>query len=475
MRNIYVVIGLFGAVGCLDMEDTELDETSQEINPIREPQGRAILGETLDTRPGGTPTQADPSVLFSVSNQLGQARVAVSGACLIDSAQPAAGCQDFAGATMTGSDGTQLRINSAQFRSPTQRAYQVTLAATGAPLCPVTGFAFPIAGEWSRNNGNHSTLRISSRFTWACELDGVVAKAIQWGAEPGTSSTDAKWIEHQTAVRMGRADYCYTGGSRTMKGTEIFMYDNASLQPFPQAASTPTVANQLYFEAAWVKDPSDETGKVLCLSKLRWSTLSFGNKCGGRLKDPRSNPDAKFCEDYGDYSMMAASPNNAILYNQSEINDVGLYRWTNPTTGDQWSTARGFVRNSLSATQADVPAAGYTTHVRREGNILTDDGKAVITANYGGTFVRLNTYAIGNDRITTTPGHVPAGAALVNQEGWIFSTAPTNLPAGFQTVPLYRYKKSAGTDRLASTATAVAGYTRELQLGWVSTGATDAY
>jgi hypothetical protein len=286
---------------------------------------------------------------------------------------------------------------------------------------------------------------------------------------PGAAYSRA-WNLHSTAVRMGRADYCYDGNSQTIDGTEIvFFVDPAQYPMIPEPVMAPLVPDATYFEAGWMLDTTAEDEHALCLSKLRWQTLPPGNLCNGLLLDPRVDQDGLYCEDYG-VATGEGTPSSelfaagAVLINESEINDLGLYRWQN--NGEHVSTTRGYVDDVSLATQPSPPRPGYT-YVRREANTLSTDGRDVFAAEYGGVYLPLRTYSRAGELVTTIPGLVPAGYSFVQDEGFIFATAPAVLPDGMASAPLYRYKRSVGAAEFLTTtrATAPTGYGSRTLLG----------
>lgn len=468
---VCLILGALGS-GCVVSAETDEDlgvgEDALGNNAIHEPQGRHTLGGLADGFTGPTPNHTlSVSSTMNVPNYGNVDMQPGDGACLKDPGTQQ--CAALVGTTMTGSDGSTLQIQSGVVVDAATKRWSYTVLRNGVALC--ANGAYPLGGRWRRDGEVHEA--VSTDVTWACRGDGVAAKAVDWGFVPGAGpATSADWQSHQAAVRVGRADYCGDGQTHTFKNSLIELYDSnpstidaivPSDPVITTAPSLPVSANSYVLEAAWQADaqgPGGTTPSVpLCLSRLRWQTFPLGNRCGGALKDPRVDVDGVYCEDWTLYDDLVSA--GAILVNRSQINDVGLYRWTKAS--DSLTTVRGFASGSARPSVQPYGLNGYASPTR-EGTLLTDAGKAVVLSTFPNlTFVQLQVYvhAANGDRMATStlapPGNgysaMPGGS-----DGWLLAAAP---PAGFpaSTAPLYRFKQSGGTDWLTTvSANAPAGY-----------------
>lgn len=201
-------------------------------------------------------------------------------------------------------------------------SYRSTSSSYWYPLCTGGGRneAVPFRGYFDR--ANDSWMADSTQLGFACH-DSAVFKVIAWGYAPEVHPR-----HFMAALRAARADYCGTGDGYTYRGTEIDIYDLDGIRPRPAAA------HPYRFEAAWMADEMDGEFPVnlgaLCLSKLRWQSLSpdtpmpgtqactslphggeFEIQCDARTLGTGGEPTAE------DYNWMRA--NGAVVYTRSTV------------------------------------------------------------------------------------------------------------------------------------------------------------
>jgi hypothetical protein len=198
--------------------------------------------------------------------------------------------------------------------------------------------AMAMPGSWSRDGLYSPHLG----FSFACNT-GAVAKCDDWGYRvdsdppnvtengiPTTTVTGADMM--QACTRMARADFCAQGIPNTFDGTPIRLDDVFQDPPFHR---------DYVFEAAWpglaVVDRTPRRLPVICLSKLRWSTLPLGGTCPLQLPDPRVDSKGKFCDDILPKVM---EEEGARTYSLSSYLDAGLYTYSDPATGTRLTTSR---------------------------------------------------------------------------------------------------------------------------------------
>jgi|JI10StandDraft_1071094.scaffolds.fasta_scaffold08559_3 hypothetical protein len=485
-----VIWALAGLLGCAEHPDS-IGFTEQPAGPANGGmgglQGRAWLG-TMDDLQGAT-AATYPST--------------TAGALTV-------------GALLAGSDGASYQLTHVvTFATPSGAHIGYRWLRDGVPMCAHDHLALPIPGEVFRNGlpaGGQAT-----RITWSCseyrvdgtkdtaQLDrnGTAAKAITWGFAPYGSFTSLGGLAvtgrelHTVATRVGRADYCHAGVAHTIDGTAVALKDlvlgnavpeaTGPVETSPADVATPVDPTGLYLEAVWPR-PSPTLGELdaarpLCLSKLRWSTLPPGHRCGGTLLDPRlAGPagTARYCEDLatsagGAYEDLAAL--GAVVVNASRWNDLGLRIWK--AGGDHYTTTRG---NHNGAAGADVPPAATYTYQQFLGTIVTSTGRDTWVAAYGaaaGTFVALHSYrkvsgANQGERLTTT-GNPPAGYGDKVLEGYLWSTPPSQLildDLGVEVAPLYRHQRALPFDFKTTTDAIVTGYPNRVTLGYLLTPRT---
>jgi hypothetical protein len=97
-----------------------------------------------------------------------------------------------------------------------------------------------VAGRWNLDQGypgaGGKSSSSSSLVNFACEGVGAVAKCVDMGYKPWASSTYDR--EHQSCVRMVRADYCGNGISWTQDGMLIDVEDVSQVQLWNQSSRT---------------------------------------------------------------------------------------------------------------------------------------------------------------------------------------------------------------------------------------------
>ncbi len=356
-----------------DVPDLSLSQVHQEQ---REHQGTRLLGGEAEntfvvlpapfTAPALRAYDGSGRPLETVRITYGHIKAKSGGATLWG--------RDLAGATFAGQDtltGALLRfkINSVTPVAGTldRYGYEVYVSGRGAgdrPLCSGGELATPVPGAWTAAGDFRGA---SGEFSFACP-DGVVLKCIDWGYplwEPAMADY------HQACTRMARADYCGTGESHTVDGTPIDHYDLPGVEGVSGFVPPSSTATGMVLEAAWAAK-----GPVVCLSKLRWSTLPLGGHCPGTLPDPRTvdikkDPRALFCEDYGKGDVLSMLRDleaaGAFTFNDSAFMDAGLYRWVHGSTNESLTSSEGL----YAPVRADgtSPAPGYT-HAVFEGAVF---------------------------------------------------------------------------------------------------------
>ncbi len=116
------------------------------------------------------------------------------------------------------------------YREPSDgRWYPICQDARGGPV-----EAIPVAGRWDYRQGVPSVGGAKyddpSVFTFACE-GAAIAKCIRFGYRPWASREGVSLAaHHQTCTRLLRADYCGDGGSHTVDGQWVNLYDTLGVQ-----------------------------------------------------------------------------------------------------------------------------------------------------------------------------------------------------------------------------------------------------
>jgi ADYC domain-containing protein len=121
------------------------------------------------------------------------------------------------------------------------------------PACKKQGeilASVPINGVWDHHwgepgGGAHLT-DDPTKFTFACEKTGAIAKCVVDGYEPWSTFNGVQLAHHHEAcVRLLRADYCGDGTSYTKNGRLINLYDGIGVQ---------LDTDDWGFEAEWTPD-----------------------------------------------------------------------------------------------------------------------------------------------------------------------------------------------------------------------------
>lgn len=284
---------------------------------------------------------------------------------------------------------------------------------------PVRAIAIP--GSFTADGGYYAT---NARVTFACKT-GVVAKCDAWGygtsaAAPTGTVSAADML--QACTRMARADYCAAGAPNTLDGTPIHIDDDFHVQ---------SVVKGYAFEAAWPghasTSPRLETrSPVVCLSKLRWSTLPLGGNCPLQIPDPRVNAKGHFCDDLSTKQMEALG---ALTYSSSSYIDAGLYTYLDPTTNQRLTTSKLLPQaQSQPPAWQIAPPAGVIFPVASqpapqfEATILAP---RLPTGFQATGLSQLTSYRCANDYITTTSTPADPTCAPIAVEGWVY---PPNTP-----------------------------------------------
>lgn len=279
---------------------------------------------------------------------------------------------------------------------------------------PVRAIAIP--GGFSIDGGYYTT---GSRVTFACRT-GVIAKCDAWGygasaAAPTATVSAADML--QACSRMARADYCATGGPNTLDGTPIHIDD---------AFHPTSVVKGYAFEAAWPgvasSSPRLETrSPVVCLSKLRWSTLPLGGDCPLQVPDPRVNAKGRFCDDL---SLKQLGAMGALTFSSSSYIDAGLYTYTDPTTDLRLTTSKLWPQPQNQPPVWQItPPAGVIFPVpsqpapQFEATIFAQKLPTGFTPT---GLLQLTSYRCDHDYLTTTTKPVDASCTPIAYEGWVY-------------------------------------------------------
>ncbi|HET9624195.1 MAG TPA: ADYC domain-containing protein [Kofleriaceae bacterium] len=275
---------------------------------------------------------------------------------------------------------------------------------------------------------------------------GVVAKCDAWGysvSNPPPSGTVSAYDLMQACSRMARADYCGSGGPSTLDGTPIHIDD---------AFHPQSVVSGYAFEAAWpgkasVRAPSNQP--VVCLSKLRWSTLPLGGNCPLQVPDPRVNAKARFCDDLSINDMVARG---ALTFSSSSYIDAGLSTFVDPATDLHLTTSQLWWLGALGAQWQSAPPAGMPFPVAGqapptfEATILAPK----LPPGFSDPGLRaLTSYQCATDMITSVTPPGDPSCTPIAFEGWLY---PSGTPS---TTPLRRWFNPA-TKHSWTTATSPA-------------------
>jgi ADYC domain len=451
----WLAVLIAASVGCVDQpHDPDEDRASAAIlSPYVGQQGRLLLGfKNPDTR------------LFSFAASLPATRAVGQGQLVAGTTAGAA----FTGVTFTGTDGvTTTNMRIAQVIAPTLPGQnweylleqQDSSGAWGPacdappPLVPSTDppedppHAIAMPGFWF---GALYWVH-ADQVTFSCKT-GVVAKCNGWGfpvtaqwphvTKNGTLTNASGPDLAVACTRMARADYCANGMPNTLAGTPIQIDDVFT--------HTPPLMPGYYAEAAWagkaINDSQPQAIPVVCLSKLRWSTLPLGGNCPLQLPDPRITGKAKFCEAY---STQDLENRGAVMYSASTFIDAGLYTYTDPSTQLRLTTASLVPQAqgelpawTLPSPPAEVPFPAAGQPVRFEATVFAANlPVAIPDAN----LVKLVSYRCHGDLMTTTSTPTDPSCAQIALEGYVYPPNTSNR------APLRRWSNPA-TKRSNTTA-----------------------
>lgn len=339
------------------------------------------------------------------------------------------------------------------------------------PESPIRAYAMP--GTWSAAGGFFPS---STSVTFACKT-GVVGKCVTWGFGAdrpwpaqtirGVASTADAYDMLQSCTRMARADYCATGLPNTLDGTPIRIDT-----PFAQMTPDP----QFPFEAAWTGEAAIRgrfvPRNVVCLSKLRWSTLPLGGTCPLTIPDPRLDGKGTFCEDM---SLTTMEERGAHVYSSSMFLDAGLYTYRDPNTRAQLTTSSLVPGKAGSLpTWTIQPPAGLgfpfnTDRPRFEATVFMP--KLPPSTIPDANLVQLTSYACADDLITTSADPGDPSCQPIALEGWVY---PPNTPGR---APLRRWAdpatKHSWTTARAPSSMLADGYVAQEVVGGVLRAAID--
>jgi hypothetical protein len=362
--------------------------------------------------------------------------------------------RELQGVVFSGVDGGELVLGRS-LRSPrgvVRYAIQVR-TSRNAPWTAVCGnrTAVPMRGSFGRDGFRND----DDAITFAC-ADGVASKCPEWGYRPANHPSDPLWDYFQACTRMARNDLCADGTAHTFEGTPIAFRDESTLTDIPEPpdtftepASWPPPPDAYFYEAAW------RAGRRTprCLARTRWSVLPPGDLCGGLLKDPRLDVEAKTCEDLLDDP---AGIDDALIFSASHYNDLAMHRWE--VEGDLISTINGYYAAPGSDVPAEVPfGKTIATYHGRDGLLLRSLPESIATHEV----VDLNLYERDGDRVVTTAATAPDGYALLEWQGFVFRRARG------RTSPLYLHR--FGQRHVTSTLPSLLGHEQVEIVGHVFT------
>lgn len=285
---------------------------------------------------------------------------------------------------------------------------------------PIRALAMP--GQWL----SHMYWAQPNGVTFACRT-GVAAKCDGWGysvtsqwpnqTNNGIVSNAKGYDLMQACTQMARADYCGVGAPNTLDGTPIWINDAFTA---PDAPPTSFAFEAAWAGRAWGDGRPFAFTPVVCLSKLRWSTLPLGGDCPLRLPDPRVDAKGKFCDDISPTHMESAG---ALLYSSSTYIDAGLYTHIDPatqlhlTTANLLPAARGLPAEWQIPAPAGVPFPGLNQTVALEATIF----RAALPVEIPNvTLVPLSSYRCDKDLITSTTQPSDPTCTSIAMEGWVY-------------------------------------------------------
>lgn len=535
-----VLLSSLTFAACVDPPDLGDASQGAGIGSGDRGNGRAWMGTLADTFAGTANGRGYSTDLIATTGEafdvVANPAAPGDGTCLkatINGTLQTCAASAFIGKVLVGTGGKWLRIDDARtypsaYSSDDVTGYKLSYGSSASgpwtPLCTNGRLAYPLKGELNTNGAINLSRQ---RLTFACteyRIDaatntvvfdnplgsGTLGKVAGWGYVAGTSYT---WgANHSTisgaelqalASRAAQADYCYTGGKGTLDGSTLGLGDFVDGNAVPNATGpivspiatgTPVPWDQVWVEAVWARashaelsdGSSNDVGVPACLSKLRWSTFPVGDRCNGRLRDPRiAHPDGVngvYCEDWS--LDVVYSSNTGVLVTSSKFNDLSLNTWVN-SNGDTYATTIGAVGRG-PATHI-VPQTGYSPTPSNTaamlGTILTPAGAQVIQNNPAYPAAAMPTVHLvscaktanpgAGEKVTTTSTTVPAGFANCVEEGLIWSAAPpasllADLGVSAATKLFRYYRSTAPRDYLTTTAaTAPNGYGNKLLLGYI--------
>jgi hypothetical protein len=322
------------------------------------------------------------------------------------------------------------------------------------------GSAIPFAGMF-RTDGLH--VADASRITFGCG-EAAALKCSEWGY-PAGPGTGPDWDAHQACTRMARADYWSNGTSHTRMETAIKIADavpEVNDLPVPAMFADPTVwpplPNQFFFEAAWW--PGTHTAG--CIGKVRWHSLPIGGRPDLPFADPRSDRNAKTCEDMPLADLLR---DGALTFVASAYNDLALQTWRAATSGglDYVTTVRGYhaeieerVLRPFSAhhTYTFENTVGFL--LRKIPGSITDPGDVIDVHIYR---------EVAHDRMVLARKDDPRFATGFVQdperEGYVFSWQRTD------TIPFRLYRHVNGDYLSTVDARVPPGYAWVADIGWI--------
>lgn len=535
-----ILLSSLSLAACVEAPELGGAEQGAGIGSGDRGNGRAWMGTLADTFAGVSNGRGFSTDLIATTGEtfdvVANPAAPGDGTCLtatINGVTQTCAASAFIGKVLPAAGGKWLRIDDARtyasaYTNDPVTGYKLSYGSSAngpwTPYCANSRLAHPLKGELNSNG----TINLSRpRLTFSCteyRVDaatnvvvfdnplgsGTLGKVAGWGYIAGTSyawganHTMLSGAELQAlASRAAQADYCYTGGKGTLDGSTLGLGDFVDGNAIPNATGpittpiatgVPVPWNEAWVETVWARPTHAEfadggakdTGVPKCLTKLRWSTFPVGDRCGGRLRDPRiAHPDGidgVFCDDW---TLDWFYANNAgVLATSSKFNDLSLNTWVN-SNGDTYTTTIGAVGRGPA--MHIVPQVGYSPTPSITGamlgTIFTPAGAQVIQNNPAYPAAAMPTVHLVSceklanpgvgEKITTTSTTVPAAFGNCVEEGLIWSSAP---PAALladlgvsAAVKLYRYYKSTSPrDYLTTTAsTAPNGYAGGLLLGYI--------
>lgn len=339
------------------------------------------------------------------------------------------------------------------------------------PYCDSTinKYAVPMKGAWSTGR-EHIDGHV---LTFGCLQSGVIAKCVEWGYSPGSGGpTDPVWQQHDTCAQLAAADYCRFGIPRTRELTPIVIRDFVTdVKPHPADKPTlplldPTVTwpppDDFYVEAAW-----QYNGPAICLTKLRWASLTTGGFCPTELPDPR-DPEAPygaaFCDDL---TFTQLENRDALLYSASQVMDILAYPWRN-ANGEMLTSVDGYVEGTVAHSRPFPDKENYSLASPTPSFILLRNLPGSVALSEVTPLYKQHNPSTG-DRVVAPLDPVTGKGVTQDHdvdttsraEGYMFNQFRTGL------VRLRLFKK--GNDYVTALANPGGGFAFDRNLGWVMT------